>query len=634
MTRNVLHYGSELDLPVRQILRAGPLSVSYEAGALRRLRAGTVEVVRQIYAAVRDRNWRTIPGLISGEKIESRSDSFEISYRSEHLEDGIHFAWNAHILGKPDGTIFFEMDGAAGSSFLKNRIGVCVLHPIRECAGKHCKIYTADRGIIDTVFPLEIAAHRPFQNIHAIIHHPAPGLSVQIRFEGDEFETEDQRNWTDSSFKTYSTPVSRPFPVQIHSGDKVRQSVSVAVDGIQALARDQSSEPALTIGEKTEKRIPPIGLGLASDGVPLAESELSRLKKLRVAHLRADLHLCNPDWLHVLSRAARESKALSTALELALFVPAHPESQLRMLRAECNRLEVNIARWLVLPPEALPLTREHLAGISPNAGFGTGTDADFYELNTSPRAWDAADFLSYSMSPQVHAFDNESLFETLETQGTTVTNAIDISRGLPIVVSPVTLKPRFNAVATGADAPILPGELPKEVDPRQMSMFTAAWMVGSLQSLIQAGAHSLTYFETAGWRGLMERDTGSPLPSKFRSIPGSVFPVYHVLAAVGEFRGGTLRNTQSSDALAFQGFAAEYQGVTRILLANYRLEPQTIRVSGLSAASARMTMLGGMNAFEATPIAISPDRGAFPVTLPPYAVARIDVGPNHVGPNQ
>lgn len=114
---------------------------------------GTVEVVRQIYAAVRDRNWRTIPGLISGEKIESRSDWFEVTYRSEHLEDGIHFAWNAHILGTPDGTISFEMDGAAGSSFLKNRIGVCVLHPIRECAGKHCRIHTADQGIIDTVFP-------------------------------------------------------------------------------------------------------------------------------------------------------------------------------------------------------------------------------------------------------------------------------------------------------------------------------------------------------------------------------------------------------------------------------------------------------------------------------------------------
>jgi hypothetical protein len=32
---------------------------------------------------------------------------------------------------------------------------------------------------------------------------------------------EDQRNWLDASFKTYSTPQERPKPVAVASGDRV-----------------------------------------------------------------------------------------------------------------------------------------------------------------------------------------------------------------------------------------------------------------------------------------------------------------------------------------------------------------------------------------------------------------------------
>lgn len=33
-----------------------------------------------------------------------------------------------------------------------------------------------------------------------------------------------------------------------------------------------------------------------------------------------------------------------------------------------------------------------------------------------------------------------------------------------------------------------------------------------------------------GWRGVMERERGSPSPAEFPSLSGAVFPVYHVLA--------------------------------------------------------------------------------------------------------
>jgi len=51
------------------ILRAGPISVTYDSGTLRYIRCGGVEVLRQLYVALRDSRWGTIPGRVSDESI-------------------------------------------------------------------------------------------------------------------------------------------------------------------------------------------------------------------------------------------------------------------------------------------------------------------------------------------------------------------------------------------------------------------------------------------------------------------------------------------------------------------------------------------------------------------------------------
>ena len=90
-------------------------------------------MLRRIYVAVRDRNWETVPPRRGDERLEVRDDSFRITYHAEHIEGDIDFRWRAEILGETDGTIRFHMDGRAHSTFLSNRIGFCILHPIREC---------------------------------------------------------------------------------------------------------------------------------------------------------------------------------------------------------------------------------------------------------------------------------------------------------------------------------------------------------------------------------------------------------------------------------------------------------------------------------------------------------------------
>ena len=111
----------------------------------------------------------------------------------------------------------------------------------------------------------------------------------------------------------------------------------------------------------------------------------------------------------------------------------------------------------------------------------------------------------------------------------------------------------MNPYATGPAPPVPPGELPPQVDVRQMSLFGAGWTLAALKYLAESGVASVTFYETTGWLGVMEREEGCPLPDKFPSRPGMVFPLFHVLADANEFAGGRVLPSVSSDPLAFDG---------------------------------------------------------------------------------
>jgi hypothetical protein len=192
---------------------------------------------------------------------------------------------------------------------------------------------------------------------------------------------------------------------------------------------------------------------------------------------------------------------------------------------------------------------------------------------------------------------------------------------------------RFNPNATGPEPEPPPGELPPQADARQMSLFGAGWTAGSLKYLAESGIDSLTYYETTGWRGVMETAAGSPLPDKFPSPLGAVFPLYHVLADVGEFVGGEVVPARSSQPLQVDGLALHKGGRTRLILANLSAEVQHVTISNLPA-QVRVRLLDETNVLAAMQ---SPDEfrrqagdlqsglaGKLQLQLRPYAVARID----------
>ena len=75
----VIRYGRDAPLPERRELRAGPLTATLEDGALRYVRLGGHEVVRAIYAAVRDHNWGTVEPRFLAYSVDAGERDFRVT---------------------------------------------------------------------------------------------------------------------------------------------------------------------------------------------------------------------------------------------------------------------------------------------------------------------------------------------------------------------------------------------------------------------------------------------------------------------------------------------------------------------------------------------------------------------------
>jgi hypothetical protein len=505
------------------------------------------------------------------------------------------------------------MDGAAGSTFLRNRIGMCVLHPIDECAGRPCIIETVDGDRAESAFPSLVAPHQPFRNLRAILHEVTPGVEVEVRMEGETFETEDHRNWSDASFKTYGTPLHLPYPVQVREGTVVRQSVTVSLFGVtaapvrQAVAtvpgalprKRNSTEPVIVRVDPFRSFVrPAIGLGGAGL-VELKEADLARLRPLRLAHLRADLHLESAGWEAALEHAAANARALDAPLELALLLPDEPRAALADVARHAERLRPRVASWLVfraadgLTADGLgALAREALSGVDPAARFGGGTDGHFAELNRRRPAPDDLDLLVFALTPQVHAFDDATLFENLGSLRWLADTSHGFAGKASLGITPVTLRSRG-------------GRLPD--DPRQPTALAAAWTLAFVGTAAEAGFASLTFYELTGPRGVLEA--------------GEAFPVLQALLDLAARPEAPVLHTRSRRPERIQALVVGSRGRARVFLANVATEPHPVRVEGMSGR-VRRAGLG-----DASP----GDEGGFEIELGPRGVARLDVEPAEGG---
>jgi D-apionolactonase len=526
-------------LPLK-LLKAGDISCYYEAGNLRYIRCGDTELVRMIYGAVRDENWDTLPMVITNESVQNTADGFSISYQANYRFGAIDYKATMQIEGYKN-TLRFSMEGEALSSFKKNRIGLCVLHPL-SCIGLKVKIIQPGGGIVESTFPRLISPHQPFTEISSMEWTTTHGVPAVLKFEGEVFETEDQRNWTDASFKTYSTPLKFPIPALVKAGDKVAHTITLSVE------QPNQDRPAAQVVHREEKvRFPAIGYCRREGAVRLSESQAKRLRMIPFNHIRVVIRLYKNNWMDELSAAVEEAEMMKATLHLVAHVDERYQQQTQKLVQALPPIQSFIASLLLLrkgeavTPAAVPdhfyaVIKKSLTSIL----VGYGTDGHFADLNRNRPHGVDYDFLAFSLHPQAHATDSRTILENLESQRYNLETLQSFADGRPLHVSPIT----FGKISHADDAV-------NSADERQHTAFGAFWTAMAIQCL--ADASVLNFYAMTGKYGLLIEE---PEPS----------PVYDLLRKIREFNPKWVIRRFNNDELLMDGLLLENQTGDRLLV--------------------------------------------------------------------
>jgi D-apionolactonase len=520
--------------PEVTVFRAAHASVQLDLPTLRSLSWGDVELVQSVPATVRDRNWGTVPGAITDLETEVSNGRSRLTFVCTHDNGDIGFTWTGEVgvisLNHRTAVISYSMMGRVTRDFSANRIGFCVLHPL-SVAGSPVSL-RSPAGISSGAFPRAIAPHQTFLELTGM-SYSVGSATVDIRFEGGLFETEDQRNWTDASFKTYSPPLRIPFPRAYKKGEMVRQRMLLQLNGPSAnnhRSRGVERVVALHLGGIVPAKLPAIGIGIGGQEKPGTQRDLEdALLQLGPTHLHAVVEPERQDWQTRLRAAIATASAAGAPLQCEVVVtdPGQLEPIAETLTESDGRLSGVLLfdkKSSVTTPAIVSSwrTMAQERGLGPSV-FG-GSRANFTELNRNEPPYELISGLTFAINPQVHAFGDDEIVETLPVQEAVARQAAAMAPGRPLHVGPVTLKPRFNPVATDKS-----GLAEAEGDARQSSWWAAGWTLGSLAALARGGATAVTYFNAFGPDGLLY--TGASASPSLTPCPA--FEVLRRVLAIG-----------------------------------------------------------------------------------------------------
>jgi D-apionolactonase len=640
-------YGTEEPDEKGRVLRAGSLSVEFQNGQLRYVRRGDKEVMRAVAFIVRDEVWGTYNAEIAQLEIEEQPSAFRIRYAG-HCADGA-VRYDADITGTEQELIFAARVTVA-RNFRTNRTGFVILHPLEGCAGRPVEVEHVDGSREHAEFPHRISAYQPFFAVRALKHEFAPGSFVTARLEGDTFEMEDQRNWSDASFKTYVRPIGLPWPYELAAGQQLEQRVSLTIEGRPPAEPRAASarETAITLGGSAGK-MPQIGVEIPAAEAAASRDSLALLQALgprlivgevlrQAGHGRREI------------AAYREIAAACNAgltLEASLPGTADPPREARELAEECAAAGADIhsltlwaapdlkgvlpgSAWPVQPP--LEAIRWAALTAFPRARIGGGAHGFFTELNRRRPLAHFLDYISFTTTPIVHAADDRSVMETLETLPAIIASATAIAAGKPWRVGPSGIGTRDNPYGAGPTPNPGNGRVcMADMDPRQRGLFGAAWTVGYLAAFATSGAEAIVLGTGTGPRGAIHRRLAEPLPWFDEAGGGRVYPLFHVLAAAAAASGAEVLATTSSAPRQVAALGWRDGKASRLLLANLTPEAQRVSLSGvrLSGAECRMLDAGAFAAATAGPDwAKRPGAplGDGRIALSRYAVAFVTLG--------
>ena len=628
-------YGTDEPRPEVIRLAAGPLSIELEGGAIRYVRYGGHEAIRGIDYLLRDSSWRTPPAKITWVRREETPDRFACELEGVVAQDDIDYRYRLVIEGGADGHLEVRADGEAVTGFLTSRTGFVVLHPIIGVAGKAVTVTHRDGSVEETTFPELISPDQPIFNIRALRHEVAPGLFVTCRMEANlprdpdtVYEMEDQRNWTDASYKTYVCSLLDPWPFRIEAGDRIAQRVSLSFEGRvpQAASGGSATAIAVRFGDgETGRRLPEIGLGVmpehrAGAGAAASDSDLGLRPQFITAYAVSD----SPELAATLADYAALANALGAAVQLELVLPAgkSPGAELAAAAKACAAAGIAPARVIACPepylksvqpvgpwPEVVDLAHiyNQVRKAFPEAKVLGGMLSYFTELNRKPPPIATVDAVICTTTPIVHAGDDRSVMETLEALPAVVASMAAMARGRPLHIGPSSIGMRHNPYgATTAPNPAQGRIAMAEEDPRQKGLFAAAWSVGYAAAIAATPVATLALNHIAGPHGLFAADN-------------ALHPVFHVMKALF-LAAGKLAVPVKIEGHGIAALAWRDDDRMQLILAN--LGAETTMANMPTGLSGRLLDAAAFDDAAADPGWSTEGRGPLPARLElgPYAV--------------
>ena len=204
-------------------LAAGDFSLDFEpwSGWIRNVRFDGELILNAAYAAVRDQNWGTYEPSVTLRKLEPRDGGWFVDCHADYGFFEFYYQLELSNLG-----LRFGVEGIGTATFETRRTGLCVLVPAQLTGARVAVSHPGNLPVTMGYLPTEINPNSPFSDVQAIAIQ-GRRCETEIQFSGELFEMEDQRNWSDYSFKVYCRPQRMPQPYVIQDGDRLYHSISV-----------------------------------------------------------------------------------------------------------------------------------------------------------------------------------------------------------------------------------------------------------------------------------------------------------------------------------------------------------------------------------------------------------------------
>lgn len=594
--RHFALYGTKQIEPQPLRLTAGRLSLDFLNGSVRNICYDGIEVLRAISYLVRDKDWGTYDPRLSNLNISELDGDFDIHFDARcDGPNGSALHFKARISGSHGGQLIFDVIAQPDTDFETNRCGFCILHPINELAGSNVTVEHVDGSIRATALPDMIEPWQPFKRMRAISHEVMVGVIATCRMDGDVFEMEDQRNWSDASYKTYVRPLELPWPYVMPAGEANRQTIRLNI--ADSRAHSQSSQGIgvekaieLSIGQPAGA-MPALALVITPEETATTHAQRTQIIQSGVQHL---LLLFDPlaghgvEALQGFAQLAKQTK-LPVTLELALPCRDDPAVELRDIAAMVRASGLALSALIVSPsvdrqstppgskwPECPPLDLIYASARAafPGISLGGGMLSYFTELNRKRVPPEQLDFITHCTCPIVHAADDVSVMQSLEALSFITRSVRALYGDMPYHIGPSTIAMRQNpyggATKDNPDSLRIPMA---NRDPRHNALFGAAWAVGYAARTTEANLSLLTLSALTGPFGLIAGE-GEPVAA------GGMRPLYHVVKALSEMAGWQRLESQCShpEKLAFV-MARSPSSAKRAMIANLTPNAQIVNVA-------------------------------------------------------